>query len=71
METCAANLELWFTVDFSEGKVNNNSPTGNYSQLHWFEMPERRKEVGAVFVDFRKVFDLVPHHALLEKLENL
>ena len=29
----AANLDLWFTVEFSEGRVNSNSPTGNYSQL--------------------------------------
>ena len=34
-------------------------------------MLERGKEVGAVVFDFRKAFDSVLHHALLEKLENL
>ena len=38
---------------------------------NWFEILERGREVGAVFFDFRKAFDSVPHCALLEKLENL
>ena len=38
---------------------------------NWFEMLEKGNEVGAVFFDFRKAFDSVPHRALLEKLENL
>ena len=38
---------------------------------NWFEMLEKGSEVGAVFFDFKKVFDSVPHRALLEKLENL
>ena len=38
---------------------------------NWFEMLEKGNEVGAVFFDFKKAFDSVPHRALLEKLENL
>ena len=38
---------------------------------NWFELLEHGKEVGAVFFDFRKAFDSVPHRALIEKLENL
>ena len=44
----AANL--WFTLEFSEGKVNSNSLTGDTH--NWFEMLERGKEVGAVVVVF-------------------
>ena len=36
---------------------------------NWLEMLERVKEVGAVFFDFRKAFDLAS--SSLEKLENL
>ena len=38
---------------------------------NWFEMLENGNEVGAVFFDFRKAFDSVPHCAVLGKLENL
>ena len=38
---------------------------------NWFEMLENGNDVGAMFFDFRKAFDSIPHHALLGKLENL
>lgn len=38
---------------------------------NWFQLMEDGKEVGAVFFDFRKAFDSVPHRALMNKLEDL
>ena len=38
---------------------------------NWFEMLEYGNEVGAVFFDFQKAFDSVPHRALIRKLEDL
>ena len=32
---------------------------------------ESGKEIGAIFFDFNKAFDSVPHRALLQKLEDL
>ena len=37
----------------------------------WFQHLERNHEVGAVFFDFRKAFDTVPHEPLLSKLKEL
>ena len=37
----------------------------------WLSAFERGQEVGAVFFDYRKAFDSVPHLPLLEKLESL
>ena len=37
----------------------------------WLSALERGQEVCAVFFDYRKVFDSVPHLPLLEKLESL
>jgi len=37
----------------------------------WFQHLERNHEVGAVFFDFRKAFDTVPHEPLLSKLKKL
>ena len=38
---------------------------------NWFQLLENGNEIGAVFFDFRKAFDSVPHRALLSKLESL
>ena len=38
---------------------------------NWFNVLEKSKEVGAVFFDFRKAFDSVPHRTLLAKLDDL
>ena len=38
---------------------------------HWFELLEDGKEVCAVFLDFKKAFDSVPHIPLLEKLQRI
>ena len=56
-------------MGFSVWKVYNHCSTGDH--LKWFEMLENGNEVGAMFFDFRKVFDSDPHRALLGKLENL
>ena len=37
----------------------------------WLSALERGQEIGAVFFDYRKAFDSVPHRPLLEKLENI
>ena len=37
----------------------------------WLSALERGQEVCAVFFDYRKAFDSVPHSPLLEKLESL
>jgi len=37
----------------------------------WFQHLERNYEVGAVFFDFRKAFDTIPHEPLLSKLKKL
>ena len=35
---------------------------------NWFQLLERGPDVGAIFFDFRKAFDLVPHHELIKKI---
>ena len=37
----------------------------------WFRHLKRRQEIGAVFFDFRKAFDCVPHQPLIDKLYKL
>ena len=38
---------------------------------HWFQLFEEGKEVFAVFQDFRKAFDSVPHGLLIQKLYHI
>lgn len=38
---------------------------------HWFELLEEGKDICAVFFDYRKAFDSVPHWPLLRKLISL
>ena len=38
---------------------------------HWFSLLEAGREVCAIFFDYRKAFDSVPHRPLLNKLESL
>ena len=37
----------------------------------WLQQLEMGTEIGAIFFDFKKAFDTVPHLPLLEKLEQL
>jgi len=37
----------------------------------WFQLLESTTDVGAVFFDFKKAFDMVPHMPLMSKLEEL
>ena len=38
---------------------------------NWFQLLESGREVGAVFFNFRKAFDLVLHYSRLRKLEDI
>ena len=38
---------------------------------HWFQLLEDGKEVCAIFLDFKKAFDSVPHIPLVEKLQHI
>ena len=38
---------------------------------HWFSLLEAGEEICAVFYDYRKAFDSVPHRPLLNKLKSL
>ena len=38
---------------------------------HWFQLLEDGKEVCAIFPDFKKAFDSVPHIPLVEKLQHI
>ena len=37
---------------------------------NWLETMEKGKEVEAIFFDFKKAFDTVPHEALLDKAKQ-
>ena len=37
----------------------------------WLQQLEMGTEIGAIFFDFKRAFDTVPHLPLLEKLEQL
>ena len=37
----------------------------------WFQLLENGAEIGAIFFDFKKAFDIVPHLPLLSKLEKI
>ena len=39
-----------------------------FTTSHWFELLEAGKDICAVFFDYRKAFDSVPHRPLLHKL---
>ena len=42
------------------------------STVHdWFKLLEEGKDICAVFLDYRKAFDSVPHRTLIEKLEGI
>jgi hypothetical protein len=54
---------------FSAGK---GTVTALLATTHqWFEMLEDGHEICAIFFDFRKAFDSVPHRPLLQKLQTL
>ena len=50
-------------------KINDCSFAGHVSQL--VEFLENGKEVEAIFFDFKKAFDTVPHDILFNKLEEV
>ena len=37
----------------------------------WFKLLEEGKDICAVFLDYRKAFDSVPHRSLIDKLEGI
>ena len=51
---------------------SKSSTTALLDTTHnWFQLLESGSDIGAVFFDFRKAFDSVPHRALIKKLENI
>ena len=55
-------------MGFREGR---STVTALISTTHrWFEMLESGKEICAVFLDYKKAFDSVPHCPLLSKLKT-
>ena len=58
----------------SSGSSAHHCPTISalLSTVHqWFKLLEDGKDVCAVFLDFRKAFDSVPHIPLIEKLQRI
>ena len=41
------------------------------STHNWLQLLESGRDVGAIFFDFKKAFDSVPHHALMDKLKGI
>lgn len=37
----------------------------------WFQLLEEGKDICAIFLDYRKAFDSVPHRTLIDKLEGI
>ena len=38
---------------------------------NWLQLLESGRDIGAIFFDFKKAFDSVPHHALMDKLKAI
>ena len=38
---------------------------------NWLQLLESGRDVGAIFFDFKKAFDSVPHRALIDKLKDI
>ena len=70
-------VERWkVSIDPGGREVVNQSGKSTVAALlstteDWFQLLERGKEVGAVFFDFHKAFDTVPHQPLVDKLCQL
>ena len=48
-----------------------NNVNFNLVTHEWFQLLESTTDIGVVFFDFKKAFDMVPHMPLMSKLEEL
>ena len=56
---------------FTTGR-STDSVAALLSTTHdWFKLLEEGKDICAIFLDYRKAFDSVPHRTLIDKLEGI
>ena len=65
-EICPLSDAQW---GFMAGRSTTSALLSTTS--HWFELLEAGKYICAIFFDYRKAFDTVPHRPLLQKLISL
>ena len=65
-ETCPLSDAQW---GFRTGRSTVSALLSTTS--HWFELLEAGNDICAIFFDYRKAFDTVPHRPLLQKLISL
>ena len=61
-------MALFLTVNGASELVDRPVTSALLSVTsHWFEIMEAGSDVGAIFFDYRKAFDSVPHRLLVDK----